>query len=258
MKSIFEASSGLEAHMILNFLQQEGITGRIDGEYLQGGIGELQAMNMVHVLVNDSDYIKAKEIIKAWDTNQTEKINVNRPKSKSSGIGIGIGLILGLLFGAGSTFWAYNSPVNLDGIDYNDDGKLDEKWVFKDNRISRIEIDRNLDNSVDIIHKYDRRGRIYRTEHDDNFDNIFESTITYKRGNPIQQNIDTDQDGIIDSKTYFTNGVLTEIEILGPTSSSPVKIQKYKMNKLISSEFDSNGDGTYNKAYEYDYYEEIK
>ncbi|MEN8226403.1 MAG: DUF2007 domain-containing protein, partial [Bacteroidota bacterium] len=42
MKCIFEASSGLEAHMISNLLQQDGIEARIDGEYLQGGVGELQ------------------------------------------------------------------------------------------------------------------------------------------------------------------------------------------------------------------------
>lgn len=256
MKSIFEASSGLEAHMILNLLQQEGINGRIDGEYLQGGMGELQAMNMVRVLVDDSDYIRAKEIIKAWDSNQTEKENINTPKNKSTGIGIG--LILGLLLGAGSSYWVYNSPVTLDGIDFNDDGMLDEKWVFKDNRISRIEIDRNLDDSVDLIHKFDLRARIYKTEMDDNFDNIFESTITYRQGNPILQTTDTDQDGIIDSKSYFTDGVLTEFEIFGPTSSSPRKKQQFKMNKLIFSEFDSNGDGIYDKIYEYDYYEEIK
>lgn len=48
MRSVFEASSGLEAHMILNLLDQRGISGRIEGEYLQGG-GELQAMGFVHV-----------------------------------------------------------------------------------------------------------------------------------------------------------------------------------------------------------------
>jgi hypothetical protein len=53
MRRVFEASSGLDAHMILNLLQQQGITGRIEGEYLQGGIGELQAMGFVRVLVSE-------------------------------------------------------------------------------------------------------------------------------------------------------------------------------------------------------------
>jgi len=255
MKCIFEASSGLEAHMISNLLQQVEIDTRIDGEYLQGGIGELQTMGFVRVLVNDSDYKNAQEIIKIWDANQSVPEKVTPPKSKSSGIGIG--LFLGALIGIGATFLAYNTPVTLDGTDYNDDGKLDEKLVYRDNRLSRIEVDRNLDGSVDTIHKYNRKGIIYKTEADDNFDGIFESTITYERNNPILQESDTDQDGVIDYKAYFTDGVLTETLIFDPDTNQPKKKQYYKMNKLISSEFDSNDDGIYDKKYKYNYYEQI-
>ena len=256
MKCIFEASSGLEAHMIFNLLQQAGIDGRIDGEYLQGGAGELQAMNMVRILVDESDYTKAQEVINIWESNQVEKTTVTAPKSKSSSVGIGF--FFGLLIGAGTTFWVYNSPVDINGIDHNDDGQLDEKWVYKDNRINQIEIDRNLDGKMDVINKFNRKGRIYKSEIDDNFDEVFESTITYQHGNQLLAVSDTDQDGTIDVKSHYVNGVLTEVEILGPTISSPKKKQQYNMYKLISSEFDSNGDGIYDKHYTYDYYEEIK
>jgi hypothetical protein len=37
-------------------VEQRGISGRIEGEYLQGGIGELEAMDFVRVLVADEDY----------------------------------------------------------------------------------------------------------------------------------------------------------------------------------------------------------
>ncbi len=218
---------GLEAHMISNLLQQVGITSRIDGEYLQGGVGELQAMGFVRVLVDDSDYLNAQDIIKSWDANQTDKIIDAPPKSKSTGIVIG--LLIGLLIGVGATFLVYNTPVTIDGIDNNDDGKLDEKWVYRNNRVTHVDVDRNLDGNIDAIHKYNIKGMIHKTESDENFDGIFESTLTYKRGNPILQVIDTDQDGIIDIKSSFINGVLTEIEILGPTSSSPRKKQKYEM-----------------------------
>lgn len=256
MKCIFEASSGLEAHMISNLLQQVGIETRIDGEYLQGGVGELQAMGFVRVLVNEADYTDAQQVITSWDTTQLKPTKSTAPKSKSSGIGIG--LLIGLLIGVSATFIAYNTPVTLDGIDHNGDGKLDEKWTFRDNRIERAESDRNLDGSIDLISLFNRKGMIYKTETDENFDGIFETTITYKRGSPILQLIDTDQDGVIDNKSYFKNGVLAEIEILGPTSSSPKKKQQYSMYKLISSEFDSNGDGIYDKQYAYDFYEQIK
>jgi hypothetical protein len=48
------------------------------------------------------------------------------------------------------------------------------------------------------------------------------------------------------------------VEISGPASNSPRKLQTYDMNKLISSKYDSDGDGVYDRIYEYDFYEEIK
>ncbi len=256
MKCVFTASTGLEAHMIANQLQQSGIETRIDGEYLQGGTGGIQAANMVSVLVEDVDYVKALEIIEAWDTIQVDAPSENSYKHKSNKIGTG--LVLGLLIGFGTTYWAYNSPTTYNGIDYDDDGILDERYEYRNNRLYRAQSDRNLDGLVDVIHRYSRKGMIYRSEIDDNFDGTFEGTITYRQGNSVLAEADNDQDGEIDSKMYFTDGVLSVIEILGPTPSSPKVRQHYKMNKLVSAEFDSNGDGIYDKKYTYDYYEQVQ
>lgn len=256
MKCIYEASSGLEAHMILNLIQIAGVSCRIDGEYLQGGAGELQAMNMVRVLVDESDYKKAQEIINAWEATQVVKETTEKPGNATSGIGSGI--FFGILIGAGATFWSYNSPVTLDGIDHNNDGKLDDKKIYKDNRLRSVEKDRNLDGRTDTVHSYDYKGRLYKSELDDDFDGVYESTVTYKRGNPILQESDLNNDGEIDYRMLFNNGVLYEVEIIDPASRIPRKIQTYKLNKLISSEFDSNRDGIYDRTYKYDFYEEIK
>ena len=43
MKTVFDASSNIEAHLVMHQLQQAGIKAEIRGEYLQGGIGELPA-----------------------------------------------------------------------------------------------------------------------------------------------------------------------------------------------------------------------
>ena len=56
MKLVYEAANNIEGHMILNLLQQAGVTGRIDGEFLQGGAGELQAGGVVRAMVDDADY----------------------------------------------------------------------------------------------------------------------------------------------------------------------------------------------------------
>ncbi len=253
MKCIYRASTGVEAHMIANLLQQSGIETIITGEYLQGGIGELPMESMVEVSVADLDFVKAQEIIKTWnEIPVTERSDYSNTRKSSR---IGVGLVLGLLIGFGTAYWAYNSPTTYNGIDYDNDGVLDEIYEYRDNRIYRTQTDRNLDGLVDVIYRYSRKGKIYRSEVDDNFDGVFETTITYKQGNPVLVESDTDQDGEVDLKVFYTHGVPTASEILGPTASSSKMRHYFKMSKLVSSEFDSNGDGVYDKQYTYDYYE---
>jgi SOS-response transcriptional repressor LexA len=83
MKSVYEASTGLDAHMILNLLEQRGISGRIEGEYLQGGIGELSAMGFVRVLVTDEDYAEAVQIIGEWEAIQPPE-EIYKPETSTS------------------------------------------------------------------------------------------------------------------------------------------------------------------------------
>ncbi|MDP1634735.1 MAG: DUF2007 domain-containing protein, partial [Gallionellaceae bacterium] len=82
MKSVYEASTGLDAHMVLNLLEQHGIAGHIEGEYLQGGIGELSAMGFVRVLVADEDHAAALQIIGEWEAIQPPD-EVPKPETDS-------------------------------------------------------------------------------------------------------------------------------------------------------------------------------
>jgi hypothetical protein len=102
MKCIYETSTGLDAHMILNLLEQEGIRGRIDGEYLQGGIGELQAMNFVRVLVAEQDCAEARKIISRWESIQPASDNTEREIRPAAGL---LNFVLGVLVGAGIMYW---------------------------------------------------------------------------------------------------------------------------------------------------------
>ena len=69
MQLLYEANNGIEAQLIRDMLEREGIFVRVDGEYLQGGIGDLQSMGIVRVLVPETDLPRAKEIIQQeWDS----------------------------------------------------------------------------------------------------------------------------------------------------------------------------------------------
>ncbi len=102
MKSVYEASSGLDAHMVLNLLEQHGISGRIEGEYLQGGIGELAAMGFVRVLVADENHTEAMQIIREWEAIQPAEEEV-KPETRTS-IALRI-FISGLFLGAAIMYW---------------------------------------------------------------------------------------------------------------------------------------------------------
>ena len=86
MKSVYEASTALDAHMILNLLEQEGIKGRVDGEYLPGAVGEIQAINLVRVMVDVSDYEKAGQIINDWEAIEVDKEGGGNQKTCYRGV----------------------------------------------------------------------------------------------------------------------------------------------------------------------------
>ena len=253
MKRLYETSNTVEAHMILNLLEQSGIIGRIDGEYLQGGVGDLPAMGLIRVMVNDADYNEADQIVTEWDSAQPVQIK-NKPIKKSNHLTTGVlGFILGsILIGV-----IYNTPVTNDGIDYNDDGQLDEKWTYINNRISKTELDRNFDGKIDLIYKYDRRGLIEFGEADDDFNGEFETKHYYRLGNTTKSEIDTNGDGFYDNQISYIFGVMDEFIFLNKLTNKPIKIQKYNSMKLISAKIDTNGDGILDTSYNYDELEEI-
>jgi len=67
MKSVFDASSSIEAHLVMHQLQQAGIKATIQGEYLQGGIGELPAAGNIRVMVPVKDGDMARQVIADWE-----------------------------------------------------------------------------------------------------------------------------------------------------------------------------------------------
>jgi hypothetical protein len=102
MRTLYEASNSLEAHMILNLLELQGLSGRIDGEYLQGGMGELPAAGLVRVMVAEEDYQAAKEIVNKWEASQPAPSTQDPPtKSPSQSLiffgGVVVGFLLALL-----------------------------------------------------------------------------------------------------------------------------------------------------------------
>jgi hypothetical protein len=79
MTTVFEAAHAVEAHMVLNLLQQQGVAGRIEGEYLQGAIGQLPARGLVRVVVDDEDLAAARAIVAAFEAEQPSDATSRAP-----------------------------------------------------------------------------------------------------------------------------------------------------------------------------------
>lgn len=66
-KTAYDAISNIEAHLVMHQLQQAGINARIEGEYLQGGVGVLPAAGNVRVIVDERDLQEARAVIADWE-----------------------------------------------------------------------------------------------------------------------------------------------------------------------------------------------
>lgn len=253
MKLLYEASNAIEAHMILDLLTQMGLPARVEGEYLQGGIGELQASGVVRVMIEESYYPEAAKVIQEWDAAQPAEVKDSHTKGKT---GFWSGLI-GFFIGVGIMAVHYHSPVEHDGIDYNGDGALDEKWTYFNGRVSKVETDRNLDGNVDFIHLYDRKGLVKSSLSDNDFNGTFETETYYSNGNALWLKSDRTGDGFKDYNERYKGGILDTITFIDPSTSKPIKIQKYSHLRLISAEVDTTRDGVMDTLYKYNSIEEI-
>ena len=72
MKTAYDAANNIEAHLVMHQLQQAGIDARIEGEYLQGGIGELPAAGNVRVVVDEKDLAEARSVIADWEATDAD------------------------------------------------------------------------------------------------------------------------------------------------------------------------------------------
>lgn len=98
MRLLYDASNGIEAHLILNLLEQSGLSARIDGEYLQGGIGDIQTMGIVRVMVEEADYAEAMTIIDAWDVKSPDpETDVSRGNKLNNFVAGAVGLVCGII-----------------------------------------------------------------------------------------------------------------------------------------------------------------
>lgn len=249
MKTVYEAPNAIEAHMILDLLQQEGVSAQIQGEHLLGAVGELPGAGLVRIVVDDSEFAQARTVVERWDAAQPNEPTLKPTVNKSNTLR---GFIFGLLVGVACSYAYFRSPIHVDGIDHNGDGILDERWTYApSDKLLKSEIDRNLDGKIDYIVRHGRNGVAEAAEADDNFDGVFESRSSLRDSNAELFETDTDGDGYRDLRWHYINGVLSTAEFMSPSTFLPLRVEHFTLGKLTMAEVDSDKDGTLDTRYTY-------
>jgi hypothetical protein len=72
MQLIYHASNIIEANIVCGMLQANGIDAHVAGYYLQGGVGDLAAMDFANVHVADEDAERARALIAEYENRSLE------------------------------------------------------------------------------------------------------------------------------------------------------------------------------------------
>ena len=254
MKSVFETSIGIEAHMIKNLLAMNDLESEIFGEHLQGGVGDLQASGFIRVMVSDEDYLNGHKIVADWEASQPP-VNIEPENKKMVGYG---GALLGFIVGAIAVLMLTKTPITTEGIDYNNDGVLDERWQYMGGLVRSTELDQNGDGEFDVIWRNDFDGLLKSSSLDSDFDGRHETKCRYQRGNTIWCRSDYDDDGFSEYREDYHFGILQTVSMFDPTSKKLKKKQHFEGGRLRRAEVDLVGNGVLETEYEYDVYEEIQ
>lgn len=67
MKIIYHAQDIVEAHILAGLLQSRGVEAFVGGHYLQGGIGELAALDSATLAVEESDEEAARAVLAEYE-----------------------------------------------------------------------------------------------------------------------------------------------------------------------------------------------
>jgi hypothetical protein len=70
MRNLYEAANTIEANLLKGLLEREGIEVFINGEYLQGGIGDLPVSGIITLSVEEDDVAAALKIIEDYEAGE--------------------------------------------------------------------------------------------------------------------------------------------------------------------------------------------
>lgn len=74
MRTVYDAANVIDAHLVRQALEAEGIPAVVRGEALTGGIGELGVFGLVAVMVPEAAWPQARDIVAALALGEAEPL----------------------------------------------------------------------------------------------------------------------------------------------------------------------------------------
>lgn len=260
MKIVYRAAHSTDAHLVRQLLEQEGMTAFVNGGLLEGGAGELPMGGLATVSVADEHEARALEVVREWERMpvppEDEENDAARAPAAAAAPRRGrttvlVAALLGAAFGALLTWGLVRKSVQVFGADLDGDREAEERVIYEDGMIARVEADRNRDGRVDQITNYGTHGQVTAGEADDDFDGYMENRYLHDYGNWRSSTIDLDADGETDYRAEAEHGVLASEEWLD-ARGRVVKRLRYTKGRPANGEYDSNSDGKLDTARRYD------
>ena len=72
MRTVYDAANVIDAHLVRQALEAEGIPAFVRGEALTGGIGELGVFGLVAVMVPEAAWPQARDVVAALALGEAE------------------------------------------------------------------------------------------------------------------------------------------------------------------------------------------
>ena len=160
--------------------------------------------------------------------------------------------------GAAALYVASRSPATSSSADFDSDGIEDEIYHYAGRTLERVDYDRNGDGKIDARWLSDIRGMAVRYESDDDFDGRFELMSDAEKGQVVISTLDENGDGRPDAVTRSKHGVVYSSDIYDEAGRRVVARQTFDGPLGSTTEFDSDGDGVFERRVEYDRYGEPK
>lgn len=74
MRTVYDAANIIDAHLVRQALEAEGIPAFVRGEALTGGIGELGVYGLLGVMVPELAWPRAREIVEAMGLGESIEV----------------------------------------------------------------------------------------------------------------------------------------------------------------------------------------